>query len=264
MIIFQGNHYFSPRAQENGILMALSARLGGISTAPFDTLNFSTTVGDTPTNVARNFEIFSRSVGIRSESIVTCNQVHGADVLVADSEKPPISNCDAIISINPDWRPAVMTADCLPILIVDPKTRVCAAIHAGWKGTVLRIAGKVTHTLQEKFGVNPDNLVVALGPCINVCCYEVDEAVLEPFRRSYSKAERFIKRQEVKGRTSTRLDLPGANYSDLMEAGVKKGNIVHGNLCTCCSPQKLFSHRRSGPASGRHLSVVGFMPENSR
>jgi YfiH family protein len=158
----------------------------------------------------------------------------------------------------------VKTADCLPILILDPVRKISAAVHAGWRGTILRITRKTLQILISEFGSNPGDLHVALGPAIGSCCYEVDDRVLIPFRKAIPEADRFIRvvfKKHGSGRRQTaspRLDLVGANRSELTSLGVPDENITSIDLCTSCHSELFFSYRRDGRPSGRHLAVTGF------
>ncbi len=245
-----------------GAIMAFSLRQGGKSPVPFDTLNFSEEQGDSPENVRHNFNVLGKRLGVEPHCIVTCRQVHGDRVIILDSvpESPP--EADAIITAAEEIYPAVKVADCLPILLVDPVRRMAAAVHAGWRGTVMRITTKVIQTMRSRFGCRPSDLVVGLGPAIGPCCYAVDGTVLQPFRESFPEAERFISTRRSNGTRleQSYLDLRGSNRFELTREGVSEKNIHSIELCTSCRPDLLFSHRRDGAASGRHIALTGFRP----
>ncbi len=169
-----------------GAFMAFSLRGGGVSPRPFDSLNFSAEEGDSVENVKQNFEIFGGRLGIDPRRIVTLRQVHGDEVVIIDDmpNRPP--EADAIIVTAPGIYPAVKTADCVPILLIDPVHWISAAVHVGWRGAVLRIARKVLRTMNDKFNSNPDDLIAAVGPAIGKCCYEVDDNVLKPLRGKFA------------------------------------------------------------------------------
>jgi purine-nucleoside/S-methyl-5'-thioadenosine phosphorylase / adenosine deaminase len=252
------------QVDHSSAVMAFSLRAGGCSPPPLDSLNFSVTQGDTSENVACNFAVLGKRLGIDPGKVVTVRQVHGDTIHVARSADGLPIDADAIIATEPEIFPAVKTADCLPILILDPVRRVSAAVHAGWRGTVLRITRKVVQALSTEFRCNPEDLTVALGPAIGTCCYEVDDAVLVPFRRGVPDAERFIAvhRSMASGGNGTkqsfRLDLTAANLHELTSVGIPEENIIKTDLCTACREDLFFSHRRDGLASGRHIAVTGF------
>jgi polyphenol oxidase len=251
-----------PEIAECRSVMAFSLRTGGCSPRPFDSLNFSVSQGDTPENVQCNHKLLAKRLGIEAGGIVTCRQVHedSVEVIEAPPRVPPLA--DAIVTSTPGIYPAIKTADCLPILLLDPVRRVAGAIHAGWRGTVLRISRKVVRMMKTRFGTDAADLVVGLGPAIGPCCYEVDEPVLNPFRRSLPEAEQFIVKSNSREQTkeSLRLDLVGANRFELIQEGVLPGNIHATEACTCCNSAMFFSYRRDGAKSGRHLAVTGFVP----
>jgi len=257
-----------------GAFMVFSLRGGGgVSPRPFDSLNFSAEEGDSVENVEQNFRIFGGRLGIDPQRIVTLRQVHGDEVVIIDEmpNRPP--EADAIIVTMPGIYPAVKTADCVPILLIDPVRRISAAVHVGWRGAVLRIARKVQRLMNDKFRSNPSDLLVAIGPSIGKCCYEVDDKVLEPLRDNFSDAERFLdmsvgpaslpatdSEQPSVSENSRKafLDLPGITRFELTAVGVPESNIHPVDLCTSCRPDLFFSHRRDRGRTGRHLAVTGF------
>jgi hypothetical protein len=242
----------------NKSLMAFSTRNGGISEPPLNSLNFSMTQGDSQENVRANYRILARELDLNPLAIVTCRQIHGDNVEVLESVPASLPTADALVTATAGIFPAVKTADCLPILILDRRLGVAAAVHAGWRGTVLRITRKVIRTMKASFGCQPYDMVAALGPAIGPTCYEVDDVVLVPFRGSIPDPERFISVNNHSARESFRLDLALANYYELIAEGLPQENIRTSDLCTCCHPDLFFSHRRDGAASGRHIAVVGF------
>jgi polyphenol oxidase len=259
--------------EQYGAFMAFSLRKGGVSPRPFDSLNFSSEEGDSVENVDRNFRIFGEKLGIASQQIVTCHQIHGDRVAIISDRPNRPPEADAIISTVPSIYPAVKTADCVPILLVDPVQRISAAVHVGWRGAVLRIVRKVLRLLNDKFRSNPSDLLVAIGPSIGKCCYEVDDNVLEPLRDNFSDAERFLNmsigpaslpatdsEQPSVSENSRKafLDLPGITRFELISVGVPEANIHPVDLCTSCRSDLFFSHRRDRGRTGRHIAVTGF------
>jgi polyphenol oxidase len=247
-------------AERYGAVMAFSLRRGGCSPRPFDNLNFSVQQGDTRENVRRNFQILGLHLGIDPTRIATCRQAHGDDVAVLERVPEDFPQVDALITAVPGIYPAIKTADCMPILLVDRVRRVSAAVHAGWRGTVKRITRKVVLLLKSQFKCRAEDIVAGLGPAIGSCCYEVDGTVLVPFCQSVPDGDRFVgkaRKQDSEGERRT-LDLAAANRAELLREGIPPANIHDMALCTCCSPDLLFSYRRDGKLSGRHLSLVGF------
>ncbi len=247
----------------NGV-MGFSVRSLGRNTSPRVSLDFMQSRNNSEKEVTGNFEKLGAQLGIDARHIVTCRQIHGDDIAVLDALPGGIPNADAIITRKAGIFPAIKTADCLPILILEPRKRIAAAVHAGWRGTVLRITRKVVVALKKRFGCEASDMIVALGPAIGVCCYEVDDTVLTPLREAIPQADRFVGRnrrvQPVKDKpdVSYRLDLTAVNRHELMAEGVPEENILELGLCTSCNPDLFFSYRRDGARSGRHISLTGF------
>jgi purine-nucleoside/S-methyl-5'-thioadenosine phosphorylase / adenosine deaminase len=179
--------------------------------------------------------------------LVTLRQVHSNKVLFARSEGQ-LGEADALITNVPGLTLAIRTADCLPILIADPRHRAIAAVHAGWRGTVLEILKETVEAMGERFGTHPDDLVVAIGPGIGACCYQVGPEVASRFTPFFPE----------------RPDLSGPAHVDLAETAARQlrrygGSLRHidtSGLCTKCMPDSLHSFRRDGEAAGRMLSGI--------
>ena len=169
----------------------------------------------------------------------------------------------------------MQTADCVPILIVDPKKRAIAAIHAGWRGTLVRIVEKAVGRLRLEFGSKPAELRAALGPSIGPCCYEVGADLVTKFTAQFADAPGYFDDARTGEEPNplqwlnmmppghqpppknVHLDLRKANRSQLLSAGLRAENIFVSDLCTACRTDLLFSYRHEGPQSGRLLSVIG-------
>jgi len=185
---------------------------------------------------------------------------------------------DGLISRTPEILLAVQTADCLPLILVDPKRRAVGVFHAGWRGTLKRIAEKGVGEMRRCFGSDPRDLKAAIGPGIHSCCYEVGTEVREKFESQFAYAAGLFR--EVKESDAIRekypllflsarppghgsvppkifLDLVEANRRQLMDAGVPAKNIAVSELCTCCRTDALFSHRAEKGVTGRMMGVVG-------
>ncbi|AFM24002.1 uncharacterized protein, YfiH family [Desulfomonile tiedjei DSM 6799] len=238
--------------------MAFSVRRGGVSSSPYDSLNFSVGQGDTSDSVRTNFDRLTEDLEIEPKHMATCKQVHGdhIEIIRTIPKTPPVA--DALITPIKGVFVAVKTADCLPVLLLDKSRGIASAVHAGWRGTVMRILPKVVDRMAKEFGTKPEDMVAALGPAIGPCCYEVDDKVLNPFRESIPDPERFITVVNNGNTASRRIDLALVNRFELIGKGVREENIHHANLCTCCNPDLFFSYRRDGALSGRQISLTGF------
>lgn len=193
--------------------------------------------------------------GIHSDRLITVNQVHGdAVVLVDDSNYRGFrsTEADAIITRERGLAIGVETADCVPVLLVDPAAPAAAAVHAGWRSTVRNIVGKAVAKLRHEFGSEPSCMIAVIGPAIGPECYEVDEPVMGPVREAFDFWEEAAA-PRAKDRWS--LDLVKLNRMALVRAGLSDRNIHSVGLCTSCNPGLFYSFRREG-RTGRMLSVV--------
>lgn len=236
---------------------AFCTRLGGTSPAPFTSLNVSVRRGDRPENVHRNREIITKTFGFTVDRLLLAHQVHGDDFYVPEKDGDLSSGmtleCDGFITDRPGVALCVKTADCVPVLLVDGKRQVVAAVHAGWRGTALGIAGKAVRLFQERFSSRPEDLWAAIGPAIGPCCYEVDEKV----RREFGNIQNGI--SPLKATTKQdrwTLDLELANRLQLEAAGILAAQISGAGVCTSCHRDAFFSHRGEGEITGRQLNFI--------
>jgi len=157
---------------------------------------------------------------------------------------------------------AVQTADCLPLLLVDPKQRVVAAVHAGWRGTLQRIAAKAVCMMQTDFGSDPCDCLAIVGPAIRSCCYEVGEEVVEAFRKEFEHSAGFFcppPKDKATRANSLCIDLVEVCRRQLLDAGVMTAEIFTGGPCTACEKDRFFSHRADSRSAGRMVSVIGIV-----
>jgi polyphenol oxidase len=180
--------------------------------------------------------------------LATAKQIHSDQVLVA-TQTGHLGAGDAIISKRPGVTIAIRTADCLPILIVDPRTRAVAAVHAGWRGVVAEIAPKAVEAMRREFGSRPEDLEIAIGPGIGPCCFEVGPEVADQFRAF------FPERNDLHART--KLDLAETVSRQLRRNGVTVSQISTSGLCSCCKPKLFESYRRDREGAGRMVAAVG-------
>jgi len=181
--------------------------------------------------------------------LLLLKQVHGASVVEAPWEGR--KEADASCAVAPGWILGIQTADCLPVLLVDPRQRRCAAAHAGWRGTAASIAARAVAALVAR-GSRPEDLVAALGPGIGPCCYEVGDEL----REAFGPAGAPFFRPGPNGRP--RLDVRAANARQLETAGLRPEAIHLVDECTRCRADLYHSWRRDGPLAGRMVSFVGF------
>jgi hypothetical protein len=261
-IIRRGEAFLDRRAEELGGVMAFSVRNGGCSLKPMESLNFSVQGGDSERNVQNNLKIFTHFLGINPLRIVQIDQQHGDGIAVVNEMPTTDPVADAVIVGKPGLFAGIRTADCVPMLLMDPVQRICAAIHAGWKGTALRITLRVVQKLEKEFGVKPANLIASIGPAIGPCCYEVDDRVLIPLMSRIPHVARFVikcvRETEEGSSISQTVDLVSINKSELMAGGLQERHIRAVGSCTSCNESLFFSHRRDKAGTGRHIAIVGF------
>jgi polyphenol oxidase len=180
--------------------------------------------------------------------LATAKQVH-SDQVVKATRPGHFGPGDALISEQPGVTVAIRTADCLPVVIVDPRTRAVAAVHAGWRGVVAGIAPKAVEAMRSEFGSRVEDLEIAIGPGIGPCCFEVGPEVAVQFRAF------FAERNDLEGRA--RVDLAETITRQLRRNGVTTSQISTSGLCSCCNPELFESYRRDRENAGRMVTAVG-------
>lgn len=229
-------------------------RAGGVSEGPYASLNVGFAVGDAQERVEENLRRVARAAGVAPSELFTVSQVHGDAVLAAreerlppESVRAPCGEADALLTGREGAAVGVKTADCVPILLVDPAGRRVAAVHSGWRGTEKEIAARAVEALACE-GVEPRRLLAAIGPSIRLCCYTVSEELAARF-------ERFGPGVVVREDGEVHLDLALAVRSSLERAGVPRDHVELLPQCTSCDA-RFFSHRRDRGLTGRQLSFA--------
>jgi hypothetical protein len=229
---------------------AFLTRRGGVSLPPYDSLNVSDKNGDQKERVLRNKNLIARTFGFDPSRLVLLDQMQQDQIL---SLKEPATTLpspleyDALVTNSPNIFLAILTADCVPVFVVDQKRKVIAAIHAGRHGTALHITTKVLKKMSSEFGCSSRDLLITLGPSIGVCCYEIDEKTFRPEWKPFSTPREGGKWM---------VDLARINIAQMKEEGIEEEQISWINLCTCCGSDLLFSYRKEG-RTGRQLSFIG-------
>lgn len=173
-------------------------------------------------------------------------QIHSDLVFVADGKAGCLGEGDALITATPGETIGIRTADCVPLLFADPDHKVVAAAHAGWRGTVAKIALHTVKRMQAEFESDPRSLHAAIGPAIGKCCFEVGPEVSAQFRPYWPAVEHL-----------THVDLVAANFRQLVEAGLRSDHIDVAGLCTMCDPSHFHSYRRDRELAGRMVAAIG-------
>lgn len=228
-------------------------RYGGVSPAPWASLNMATSVGDTKNSVIENRKRITNCLSLKEDSIYDVWQVHSNKVVFAENpRKPhqPHKKADAIITNNPGVTIMMLFADCVPIMMYDPKNNVASITHAGWQGTVNKIVGETVISMQKKYACQPENIIACIGPSICVNHYEIGEEVAEEVERSFEKTQQILIRKEGK----LHMDLQCANRIILENNGVKR--IQNSNICTACNMNDWYSHRAEKGQTGRFAAII--------
>ncbi|PYP83301.1 MAG: peptidoglycan editing factor PgeF [Blastocatellia bacterium AA13] len=241
-----------------GFINAFSTRTGGVSSLPSDSLNLSLFKGDTKENVQENRRRFLQALGAERHAIVTAHQTHSTKLCRIDSAGQDGLDCDALSTRLSHTLIGVQTADCLPILIADPKTKTAAAIHAGWRGTAGRITERAVASLMQS-GLDPRNSIAALGPCACIDCYEIGSHVIDLYKKEFGYWRYLLSKFTDDGKAH--LDIQSANIQQLEFCGFDEDRIHVAPHCTMHNNDLFFSYRREGNGQpskvGRLLSVIG-------
>lgn len=233
------------------IIHGFTGRRGGVSEGAYSSLSMSPRRGDDPEKVRKNEEILCLALGLNHKNLSSTRQEHTDEIAVIDESslgigisRPWDRGVDAVITLLSDTPILAYAADCVPLLMYAPDIGAIAAVHSGWRGTEMGIARKTVLRLMET-GADAENIIVAIGPAIGLCCYEVGADV----------AERFPAQCRIyKGNGKYMLDLKKANEISLREIGVKQ--IDNTAPCTRCNNDIFFSHRGQGGKSGTLGAVI--------
>lgn len=248
----------------NWLVHGFSTRFGGVSRGIYSSMNLSFTRGDEESCVKENYRRISDAMGLDMNSIVTSDQTHTNNVRkVTEKDRGKgiviprdYTDTDGMITNVPGLVLATFYADCVPLYFADPANHAIGLSHSGWRGTVQKIGAVTIEKMSEEYGSNPKDLKVAIGPSICQECYEVSEDVIEEFEKVFDKKYRnrlFYRKENGK----YQLNLWMANKIIFLEAGIPEENISMPNLCTCCNPEFLFSHRASHGKRGNLGAFLG-------
>ena len=262
----------SPLMARHGFRHGFSLRTGGVSEPPFDTLNLGRAVGDVPERVAENHRRFVAAVACAEDRLYEVSQVHGAEVVRVDGRVAPAAfrsvTADGLLA-GPrpsaadgdwadgdwavgDWAVGVRVADCVPVLLADPRGGAVAAVHAGWRGVVANIVARAVGAFAE-LAVGPGDLLVAIGPHIRAEAFEVGDEVADAFRVAVPDPAVIVRAAPG---DRARVNLARALRFQLLAAGVDPNHIDDVGGCTYREADRFFSYRRDGAASGRHLAAI--------
>ena len=285
------------------LLHAFSTRRGGGSEGPAAGLNLGFIAGDARANVEKNRRRFFAQLGTERFALAALRQRHSTHIYsVVRAASGQLEYCpsgfpaldrpdrllpigDALVTDQPGVLLSVRVADCLPVLVLDPRQRAVAAIHAGWRSALGRIIEKSVGLMRAVFGSDPQHLLAALGPSIRACCYEVGEEVAAAFCGRFPRGEQFFREASpaspstvraardslpflsaqppghgTRPAPGARLDLVAVALDQLRSAGVRPSRIQVADFCTACRTDLFFSHRKEGKDTGRTMAVIGIRP----
>jgi polyphenol oxidase len=223
------------------------------------TEHFFTTRNLTLRDREDEWEAVAAALGVPVGDLLLIRQVHEATVAVASADRPrpwPRPEADLLVSNDPTSAIGVRVADCVPILLAEESGRAVAAVHAGWRGTARRAVIAGVEALQTRYGVRPEQIIAAVGPCIGPCCYEVGESTRQVFRDAGHHPDMLARWFDPRDGDKFHLDLWRATRDQLEGAGVMPENIHVAELCTRTHADVLHSFRADGDKAGRMLGVI--------
>ncbi|MCI8772890.1 MAG: peptidoglycan editing factor PgeF [Lachnospiraceae bacterium] len=260
-----------PLIEETGAVRHLfSTRLGGVSDGIFASMNLSYTRGDEKAAVDENYRRIAGLLGCEPEDIVCSDQTHTTNIRVVEEKdkgkgiiRPKdYTDIDGLITNVPGIVLATFYADCVPLFFIDTEKKAVGLSHSGWRGTVGRMGQCTIEAMQKAYGTRPEDVVAAIGPSICQDCYEVSEDVADAFYREFHGPGHGEAILLSKGNGKYQLNLWRANQIVLEEAGVLPEKIQVTDICTCCNPAYLFSHRASQGKRGNLGAFLGLLSEN--
>lgn len=250
--------FLQPSALGGDIIGGFSTRNGGVSRAPYNSLNLGLNTDDLLASVEGNRSTFARSFDLQPHRLLTVKQVHGTDLLVIDEPNLDLTHflsleVDAIVTNQPDIMIGVLVADCYPVLLWDAGKKVVAAVHAGWRGAADGILKKTIRAMGEHFSCKAADLHAAVGPGIGAHKYEVDRPVRDAFRKGSGCWEEIATEVRL---GHWQLDIARSCRLQLEQAGLQENNIEQAAECTCCHPELLYSYRRDKGKTGRQIGFI--------
>ena len=258
---------FQNLSKQGGIDHFVSTRVGGLSSPPYESLNLGFHVEDTPETVLNNRERLVSNLGIPLSDFTVAKQVHSGTVTVvtegmrgygAADLDTAVEATDAMATAVPNLCLTVLMADCVPVLFFDPRKRVVAAVHAGWRGTVKLAAQNTVNSLRENFSCDPSDILVGIGPSIGPCHYEVGPEVISEVEETFGSTDGCINGESAEGKGY--FDLWEANKRQIIEAGIPAQNIEVAQICTYCNPHLFFSERHQKGRTGRFGAGIMVSP----
>jgi len=247
-----GVPYYSCLAFENlpWLRHGFSTRRGGADKGP---LNLHNTVGYDPERANENRGRLLCALGLKNTTLVSLNQIHSDRVCVVEATDENYEG-DALVTNMENAALAIKTADCFPILIVDPVHRAVGSVHSGWRGTLARVLPCAIEEMRRRFQSDPACLMAALGPAIRECCFEVDKDVAQLFNEAYPGKSAARSGSAAYGKYL--VNLAAVLKEQLTQSGIPSENQYDIGMCTCCNTREFFSWRAEGASAGRMMAVI--------
>lgn len=231
-----------------GLVVAESTRHGGVSLAPYKSLNLGLNTADDIRHVEENWERFLTALGIDPTRVATSHQIHGQEILEV-IEPGRYEGYDALMTNEPNVFVGVTVADCVPILVYDQKNKAVAAIHAGWKGTVTELVRLTLEAMQTRYNTNSRDCYAYVGTCIDETSFEVGPEVADQFAPEYKRVDAFTNRLFI--------NLRSANTKQLTHFGIPTAQIAISSFSTVLNNEDYFSHRLEKGQTGRLMAIIG-------
>ena len=242
--------------QIEGFFHMFTTRNGGHSHGPYSSFNLGFASGDSLESVEANKKMLDEFLG---KQVFFPKQVHGNAIIILDAEidyegMNGSVPADGVISNSRESCMGILTADCVPLILIDPEKKCVALIHAGWRSSFEGIAKKAVDLLKLKFGSTPQSILVGIGPCIRVCCFEVGPELADFVNQKFPTLHELALPRQGTDRFS--LDLVKFNLASLFAEGISPENVSDSNLCTSCHQDLFFSHRAQRGTTGRQATVA--------
>lgn len=253
--IIEGTQVYYRFEQWPGLRHGVFTRLGGLSAAPWASMNMGGNVGDDPRAVRHNHDTMYRITGVNAERACTVWQVHSADTIIVQgpvSGRRWLAQADGMVTDQADTPLTMRFADCTPLLFLDPVRGIIGIAHAGWRGTVQGVGSKLVRLMSQAYGTNPADIQAGIGPCIGPGKFQVGQEVVDALTQYFGSSESLVRRDPDDG--TFYADLWEANRLDLERAGV--GQIEIAGICTAENTDEFFSHRAEKGKTGRFGAVI--------
>lgn len=238
-----------------------TTRFGGVSQGYYGSMNMGLSRGEDREIVLKNYEILGNAIGFSKENYVTTQQTHTTNVrriVAADKGKGVLiergyTDVDGLITNEPNIPLVIFGADCVPVFLLDTKNKAIGMAHCGWKGTGERMAERILQEMIDAFDTDPKDVVAAIGPSIGKCCFQVDDPVVELFRKNLEFANEIIF-DDPSQAGKYRIDLWETNRRLLANMGVRNIEVAH--TCTMCDTERFYSHRKMREERGVMAGIM--------